>query len=124
MDKAHVDTLRKFQRHHLLRQFGENGRVLPENMEVSTALDAVLAAARGDFRWLIETPGPRYLGVRKLNAGNIHDFIWTTDHNAALSFKTQEQADRTMMALRQMNRDLFAFAPTLGDAKAIEHGWI
>jgi len=124
MGTPHVDTLRKFQRHHILRQYGENGHVLPENLEVSAALDAVLdEAKKGDFRWLIEAPGPRYLGVGHLTGADMYDFVWVADHNAALAFKTQGQADLTMMAVRQMNRELFAFAATLGEARPVEHCW-
>jgi len=54
----------------------------------------------------------------------MYDFIWVQDHNRALCFKTQEQADLTMMAIRQLNGDLFAFAATLGEASAVEHGWL
>jgi hypothetical protein len=85
---------------------------------------AALEQRQDDFRWLIEAPGPRYLGVRHLTGVHTYDFVWVEDHNAALAFKTQEQADLTMMAVRQMNRDLFAFAATLGDARPVEHGWM
>lgn len=74
-----------------------------------------------DFRWLIEAPGLRYLSVRKL-AG--HDFHWTRDHDAALCFKDQQQADYTLMALRQLAPPLFDFEKTLGNASAVEHGWV
>jgi hypothetical protein len=43
-----------------------------------------------DFRWLIEAPGQRDLGVRKLA---VHEFRLTQDHDNALYFKSQEQAD-------------------------------
>lgn len=88
-----------------------------------------------DFRWLIEAPGQRYLAVQRLNMSD--NFEWTTDHNKALAFRSQEQADALMMAVRQMDRildshknhgklswgELFSFEPTLGNAKAVEHGW-
>jgi hypothetical protein len=80
-----------------------------------------------DFRWLIEAPGPRYLAVQRLSLSD--NFEWTTDHNRALAFRTQEQADALMMAVRQMDREmrgfgkehLFSFETTLGNAKAVEH---
>lgn len=75
-----------------------------------------------NFRWLIEAPGQRYLSVRRLTGR--HSFTWTTDHNAALQFKSQEQADLMMQALRDMDRTLFGFDETLGPARATEHGWI
>lgn len=83
-----------------------------------------------DFRWLIEAPGQRYLAVQRLNMSD--NFEWTTDHNKALAFRSEEQADALMMAVRQMDRQmnsfgnekLFAFETTLGNAKAVEHGWI
>ena len=89
-----------------------------------------------DFRWLIEAPGPRYLGVQRLTSQA--NFEWTADHNKALAFRSEAQADDMMTALRQLDRlhdscvnggklswgSLFAFEPTLGDAKAVEHGWI
>jgi len=37
-----VQQLRTFQRHWLLRQYGKDGQVLPENIRVSRALDFVL----------------------------------------------------------------------------------
>jgi len=81
-----------------------------------------------DFRWLIEAPGQRYLSTRRLGCD---EFFWTEDHNRALAFRTREQADGLMMAVRQMDRQingfdkgLFAFEVTLGDAKAVEHGWM
>ncbi|HEY4775823.1 MAG TPA: hypothetical protein VIH40_13510 [Xanthobacteraceae bacterium] len=89
-----------------------------------------------DFRWLIEAPGPKYLAVRRLTS--LADFEWTADHNKALAFRSEAQADDMMAALRQMDRlhdtyenngklswgTLFAFEPTLGNAKAVEHGWM
>lgn len=90
-----------------------------------------------DFRWLIEAPGPRYLAVQALTGAGA-SFEWTSDHNRALAFRSQEQADNAMAALRSMDRaltakinhsklswgDLFAFEPSLGNAKAVEHGWM
>jgi hypothetical protein len=59
------------------------------------------------------------------------NFEWTTDHNKALAFRSQDQADALMMAVRQMDRlingfdkGLFGFEASLGNAKAVEHGWI
>lgn len=74
------------------------------------------------WAWLIEAPGQRYLAVRKLSG--LHDFTWTQDHNKALQFKSEEQADLMMYALRDMNRALFGFDVTLGPARAIEHAWM
>jgi hypothetical protein len=90
----------------------------------------------GDFRWLIEAPGPKYLAVQRLTSSR--NFEWTADHNKALAFRSREQADDLMEALRQMDRELdgqnnhgalswgkiFAFEPTIGNAKAVEHGWM
>lgn len=79
-----------------------------------------------DFRWLIEAPGQRYLAVQRLNHGRY--FEWTTDHDKALAFRSEEQADDLMMAVRHLawlsNVVLFGFETTLGNAKAIEHGWM
>lgn len=33
-----LDVLRRFQRHRLLREYGTDGQVLPENITVSAAL--------------------------------------------------------------------------------------
>lgn len=81
-----------------------------------------------DFRWLIEAPGPRYLAVQRLSCQD--NFEWTADHDKALAFRSEEQADGCMMAVRQMDRaisgfdkGLFAFEANLGNAKAVEHGW-
>lgn len=82
-----------------------------------------------DFRWLIEAPGARYLAVQRLSISD--NFEWTTDHSRALAFRSQEQADALMMAVRQIDRQingfdkgLFAFEVSLGNARAVEHGWI
>lgn len=81
------------------------------------------------FHWLIEAPGQRYLAVQRLHVSDT--FEWTTDHNKALAFRDREQADAAMMAIRQMDRQingfdkgLFAFEATLGNAAAVEHGWV
>jgi hypothetical protein len=73
------------------------------------------------FAWLIEAPGARYLGARHLGR---YEFFWTEDHAKALRFHDETQADLTMMTVRDLKPDLFAFAALLGDAKAVEHGWI
>lgn len=82
-----------------------------------------------DFRWLIEAPGPRYLGVQRLSM--MDNFEWTSDHDKALAFRSKDQADALMMAVRQMDRQingfdkgLFGFEASLGNAKAVEHGWL
>lgn len=82
-----------------------------------------------DFRWLIEAPGPKYLAVQKLHASD--NFEWTADHNKALAFRSEQQADELMMAVRQMDRQingfdkgLFGFECSLGNAKPVEHGWM
>lgn len=74
-----------------------------------------------DFRWLIEAPGQRYLAPRHVGG---YDFHWTQDHNEALAFRDEGQADGTMMAIRQLAPALFDFERTLGNAKAVEHGWL
>jgi hypothetical protein len=80
-----------------------------------------------DFRWLIEAPGARYLAVQRFRMSD--NFEWTCDHNRALAFRSKEQAEALMMAIRQMDREyatgaLFAFEATLGNAKPVEHGWV
>lgn len=75
-----------------------------------------------EFAWLIEAPGPNYLRVREIT--NVYDFSWTKDANKALRFHSKEQAIATMMALRQAFPEVFAFAIMLGDAQAVEHGWV
>lgn len=74
------------------------------------------------FKWLIEAPGQQYLTACKI--GNGYVFKWTKNHCVALRFMNEEQADLTMMAIHDLDRALFGFAVTLGDAKAIEHGWL
>lgn len=108
-----------------------------KRLETEKAALAVAAAShRADFRWLIEAPGTRYLAVQRLTASA--EFEWTADHNKALAFRSKEQADNMMTALRQMDRlhdsydnggklswgKLFAFEPTLGNARPVEHGFI
>jgi hypothetical protein len=75
-----------------------------------------------DFRWLIEAPGPSYLGTRTLSART--DFVWTRDHDAAIHFASEDQANAVLMALRCLYYNLFSFDQTLGPAKAVEHGWV
>ncbi len=89
----------------------------------------IKAAMHKDFRWLIEAPGTRYLAVQRLNMSD--NFEWTGDHDRALAFRSKEQADALMMAVRQMDRalngfdkGLFAFEAQLGNAAPIEHGWM
>lgn len=79
------------------------------------------------FRWLIEAPGTKYLAIQRLSMSD--NFEWTSDHNKALAFRSKEQADALMMAVRQMDREyrggqLFAFEAMLGNARPTEHGWI
>lgn len=74
-----------------------------------------------DFAWLIEAPGPHYLGTRTLG---VHEFYWTAAPSRAVRFVSREAADGVMMAVRHMAPALFAFAVTLGDARPVEHGWI
>ena len=74
------------------------------------------------FAWVIEAPGQRYLAPREI--GLHYHFHWTQDHNLALRFYSREQADLTMMAIRDFNPSLFAFAVNLGDAHPVEHGWM
>lgn len=74
------------------------------------------------FRWLIEAPGQQYLTACKI--GSSYTFKWTKDHLKALRFMNEEQADITMMAIRELDRELFGFAATLGDAKTVEHLWL
>lgn len=87
----------------------------------------IRATAHRDFRWLIEAPGARYLAIRRMSMSDT--FEWTVDHDKALALRSKEQADALMMAVRQMDREyaggsLFAFEATLGNAAAIEHGWM
>jgi len=87
-----------------------------------------------DFRWLIEAPGQKYLAVQRLNMSD--NFEWTADHDKALAFRSQKQADALMMAVRQIDRELherrastgafslFSFETALGNARPVEHGWM
>lgn len=82
-----------------------------------------------DFRWLIEAPGTKYLAVQHLSKSD--NFEWTGDHNRAIAFRSEDQADAVMMAVRQMDqmlngfdKGLFGFEASLGNAKAVEHGWV
>lgn len=73
-----------------------------------------------NFAWLIEAPGQRYLAARKLGGYNFH---WTADHEKALRFMSEAQADLTMMAIRELAPSLFSFEVPIGNARAVEHGW-
>ncbi len=74
-----------------------------------------------DFSWLIEAPGPYYLGARKVGR---YEFFWTDNPSRATRFMSAEQADGVMMAVRELKPDMFAFAVNLRDARPIEHGWV
>lgn len=74
------------------------------------------------FAWLIEAPGQNYLYVRTI--GTMTDFSWTKDHNKALRFMNEAQADTAMMAIRGLAPAVFGFAVTLGEARPVEHGWL
>lgn len=41
-----VTILRRYQRHHVLRQYGTDGSVLPDCLEVSRAIDEVITGSR------------------------------------------------------------------------------
>ena len=71
-----------------------------------------------EFCWLIEAPGQNYLYTYS------RKFFWTKDAGRALRFHSEDQADAAMMAIRELDAELFAFAKTLGDAKPIEHGFM
>ena len=75
-----------------------------------------------DFAWLVEAPGQQYMTACKI--GNGYVFKWTKDHLRAIRFYTEEQADLTMMSVRALDKELFGFAVTLGDARAVEHSWL
>jgi hypothetical protein len=81
-----------------------------------------VAGEQADFAWLVEAPGPNYLGARAI--GGFPDFFWTSDATKALRFWTKEQADFTAMAVRRMEPRLWDFALTLGDAFPRQHGFV
>ena len=56
MNKA-VRVLRAYQRHHVLRQYGDDGHVLPESLAVSRALDLVIEQAETAGRAALEQGG-------------------------------------------------------------------
>ena len=104
-------------------QYTGEGRGHPNTLCARAAIALrKLLDERERLAWLVEAPGQHYLGVRKLSSR--HDFIWTQDHNKALQFKSEEQADLMMTALRDLDRTLFGFDVTLGPARAVEHGWL
>jgi len=74
-----------------------------------------------EYGWLIEAPGTQYLEAHKM--GNGYYFRWTRDHDKAIRFHSEEQADLTMMAIRTLAPKLFDFANTLGMSRPVEHGW-
>lgn len=80
------------------------------------------SATTAMFAWLIEAPGPNYLGTRDF--GHYPEFYWTRDHTKATRFCSKAQADGVMMAVRQLSPALFAFAISLGEALPVEHGWV
>lgn len=79
---------------------------------------------RTQFAWLIEAPGPCYLGVRKAPGDYRGVFYWTSDANRALRFFNKEQTDLSLTAIRVLRPDLWSFTSTLGEAWPREHGWL
>lgn len=75
-----------------------------------------------EFTWLVEAPGPHYLATRVI--GKQSEFMWTADANRALRFYTLEQTESVIWALYKLQPDLFSFAKTLRDAKAVQHGFL
>ena len=63
----------------------------------------------------ISPPGQKYLAVQRLSQSD--NFVWTSDHNAALAFRSEDQADALMMAVKQLahffNLSLFGFEASL-----------
>lgn len=45
--KLSVERVREWQRHYLLREYGDDGHVLPKNIEISDDLDAIMRALEG-----------------------------------------------------------------------------
>lgn len=109
------------------RKAVDNANRMNDKGEIPTPPKPTPDAMReADFRWLIEAPGTRYLAAQRLSMSD--SFEWTGDHDKALAFRSREQATALMMAVRQIDRmyaggSLFAFEATLGNAKAVEHGW-
>lgn len=90
---------------------------MSQPFDIETATEC---PSMSDFAWLIEAPGRRYLGTRRLGCD---EFYWTQDHAAATRFVSASQAHGVMMAVREIRPDLFAFEVSLGDARPIEHAW-
>lgn len=72
-----------------------------------------------DTFWLIEMQGPAYLATRQCGG---YEFYWTEEVAQALRFAFREQADTTMMAVRQLRGDLFPACLTR-TPRAVEHGF-
>ena len=116
-----VDRLRETARRRAAFEAGD----VPwaSNMSSDDLDVAATEIERLRFCWLIEAPGQKYLAARALPA-TYYEFVWTGDANTALCFRDREQARLTMMAIRRLLPELFAFEQTLGDANPVEHGWL
>jgi hypothetical protein len=57
-----IDAVRKWQRHHLLRQYGEDGQVLPENIVLSGHIERIIAAIPRFTKEEEDEMEPRYSG--------------------------------------------------------------
>jgi hypothetical protein len=115
MTDAQIQALRTFQRHVLLREFGEDGHVLPENLEVSTAIDAVLAAAEPDFvkiglaitsalSWQPSENGPSYRERRDEVEALIREALRPPAQAAASGLTDAEVARALDPALHEIER--------------------
>ena len=74
-----------------------------------------------DYKWVIVAPGTRYLTVTRVGGESFHCI---TEHLSAILFESGDVADAVMMAIRYLEPNLFAFEDTLGNARAVEHGWL
>jgi len=69
--------------------------------------------------YLIEAPGPHYLGVKSVN--NVTEFHWTPSAEYAIAFVREKQARLVLAALRLLCPRLFEFAVVLREPKVVSH---
>lgn len=72
-----------------------------------------------DVAWLIESPGPQYLGIFEYN----RTFMWTPDHAKATRFARMLDAGSAMMIAKSYQPELFD-GGKWEQTKAVEHKWL
>lgn len=92
-----VTELRRFQRHYLLRTFGDDGHVLPDCVRISEALDVVLSRSN-----VLARPAPSPSDVDDLSTLSREHLIWRVTNWRRCFEQQQERAHKAEAELARM----------------------